>query len=390
MPVQPHPRRALVTGVLHVVCGVLPGFLAASLAPRIDSDFSFGESALGVTVAIVYAVCAVASSPAGGLVERLGAQRAMRSAGAATLLCCLGIALLARSAVALLALLVLGGLANALCAPAASALLDRHMPDARRGVAFGAMQAGAPLGALAAGLALPAVAIPFGWRWAFVATAALAVATVAAAPATPHRASQAAGAREGRPRGLTSVHALAVAAWLASAAGTGLISFIVLYGVESGLSEGEAGLLLGGLSLASAGSRIGLGLAVDRSGGDPLRPVAPMLLAGAGGFVLLVAGEPVALVAGALLAGGVGWAWPGALTAAVVARAPSAPAWAVGVMMAGLFAGAVTGPLATGLLADRERFTEAWLVLAAFALLAAATVVLVSRGSARRGSAAPR
>jgi MFS family permease len=381
--------RALVTGVLHVVGAVLPGFLTASLATRIDGDFAFDESALGLAVAVIYVACAVASSPAGHLVERLGGRQTMRIAGAGTAVCCLGVALLVDSVPALLALLVVGGLANAMAVPAASALLDRHVPARRHNLAFGAMQAGAPFGALAAGLALPLVAIPLGWRWAFAVTAALALATAAAAPATPRAASLSLRRAVERPRGLSSVHALAVTAFLASAAGTGLVSFIVVYGVESDLSESAAGLLLGALSLAAAASRIVLGLATDRAGGDPLRPVAPMLLAGAGGLLLLVAGEPALVVAGALLAGGLGWAWPGALTAAVVSRAPGAPAWAVGVMMSGLFAGAVAGPLATGLLADRELFTEAWLVLAAFALLAAATVVAVSRGSARRRSAAP-
>jgi MFS family permease len=361
---------------------VLPAFLAAGMAPRIDADFAFGESALGVAVAIVYAACAVASSPAGHLAERLGADRSMRASAALTVGCCLGVALVADSALALIALLVVGGLGNAICAPAASALLDHHVPRARQGLAFGAMQAGAPLAALAAGLALPVVAIPLGWRWAFVATAALALAAVLAAPSTPRGRSRAAGA--GRRRGLSSIHALAGTALLASAACTGLVSFIVVYGVASGLSESEAGLLLGGLSLAAAVARVVLGLISDRSGGDPLRPVALMMLVATGGFVLLLADATAALVAGALLAGGVGWAWPGALTEAVVQRAPDAPAWSVGVLMAGLFAGAVAGPLTTGLLADRGLYTAAWLVLAAFALLAAATVVLVTRGSAVR------
>jgi MFS family permease len=383
-----HPTRALVAGVLHVVGGVLPGFLIASLAPRIDADFAFSASALGVAVAIFYAVCALLSSPSGLLVERIGARRAMRVGAATTVACCLAVAALADSASALLALLLLGGVGNALAAPAASGVLARHVPETRHGVAFGAMQAGAPFGAVLAGLALPAVAIPFGWRWAFVVTAALAAAAALAAPAAG-RGSRAAAAGA-RPHGLSSVHALAVTAWLASAAGTGLVSFIVLYAVESGLSETAAGLLLGALSLAAATSRIVLGLALDRSGGDPLRPVAVMLLAGAGGLALLIAGTPLAVVLGALVAGSVGWAWPGALTSAVVARAPGSPAWAVGVMMAGLFAGAVTGPLATGLLAEREQFTAAWLTLAAFALAASGTVAVVSRRSARRGSAPPR
>jgi MFS family permease len=366
---------------VHVVGGVLPPFLAAGMAPRIEADFAFDESALGIAVAIVYAACAVASPPAGRLTERLGADRSMRASAALTVGCCLGVALLADSALALIALLIVGGLGNAICVPAASAMLDHHVPRARRNVGFGAMQAGAPLASLAAGLALPVVAIPLGWRWAYVATAALALAAVVAAPRTPRAAVR--PANGGRRRGLSSIHALAGTALLASAACTGLVSFIVVYGVDSGLSESRAGLVLGGLSLAAAVSRVVLGLVSDRSGGDPLRPVAPMLVVAAGGFVLLLAEAPVALVAGALLAGGFGWAWPGALTSAVVLRAPDAPAWAVGVLMSGLFGGAIAGPPVVGVLADRGHYTAAWLVLAAFALLAAATVVLVRRSSTR-------
>ena len=60
-------------------------------------------------------------------------------------------------------------------------------------------------------------------------------------------------------------------------------------------------------------------------------------------------------------------------------RSPGAPAWAVGVMMTGLFAGAIAGPVAIGVLADHDLWTPAWLMCAVFALLAAATVVAVRR-----------
>ena len=367
--------------MLHVVGGVAPAFLVAALAPRIDLDFAFGESALGVAVAIVYLVCACLSSPAGHLVERIGARRGMLVGAAATVASCLGVALLADSAAALVGLLLVGGVGNALAVPAASGVVIRHVPASRHGVAFGAMQSGAPIGALLAGLSLPVIAIPFGWRWVFVATAILAAATAAAAPAAS--VARSAGRAFVRPRGLSSVHALALAAVLASATGTGLVSFIVIYAVDSGIGEAQAGLLLAGLSLASATSRVVLGLVVDRTGGDPLGPVAAMLTIGACALVLLVVGSPAAVAAGALVAGAVGWAWSGAMTSAVVDRAPGAPAWATGVLMAGLFVGAVIGPLVAGLLAEYEQFTAAWLLLAVFSLGAAGTVALVSRRSAR-------
>jgi MFS family permease len=368
--------RALVGGTGLMISGVLPAFLTASLASCIPEDFAFGDSRVGAAIAIFHVMCAVCSTPAGRLVERIGPVAGMRIAATATALACLAIATVAQSAVALTALLVVGGLANALGGPAVAALLKREVAVHRQGLAFGAQNSGASLGALLAGLALPAVAIPFGWRWAFLAVAALALAAAAMAPSCGAAATS---ARVAPPRGLTSVHALAIAAALASAAGVGFVSFLVIYAVERGMSHAAAGLLLGAVSLAATCSRIGVGLLADRRGQEPLRPVAAMLAASIGGYLLLIAGEPALIVVAALLAGSCGWAWPGGLTLAVVQRSPGAPAWAVGVLMAGLFTGAIAGPLLVGVLAQREQFALAWGACACFALLAACTVTATRR-----------
>jgi cyanate permease len=185
------------------------------------------------------------------------------------------------------------------------------------------------------------------------------------------------------------VHALAVAAALASAAGVGFVSFLVTYAVDNGMGEGVAGLLLAGVSLAATASRIVLGVFADRARQEPLRPVATMLAASVAGYLLLTAGEPGVIAAAALLAGGLGWAWPGGLNLAVVQRSPGAPAWAVGVMMTGLFVGAIVGPLLTGFLAENDLFTLAWIACAGLALLAAATIGLtLSRDRASEGAGA--
>jgi predicted MFS family arabinose efflux permease len=97
------------------------------------------------------------------------------------------------------------------------------------------------------------------------------------------------------------------------------------------------------------------------------------------GYLLLIAGEPALIVIAALLAGSAGWAWPGGLTLAVVQRSPGAPAWAVGVLMAGLFTGAILGPLAIGVLAEHERFAAAWGMCATCAFFAALTVTATRR-----------
>jgi MFS family permease len=372
--------RALVTGVGLVVAGVLPGFLTASLAPRIRMDFAFSKATVGVAVGIFYVACALISTPLGRLVGRIGVLSAMRLAAATTAISCVAVALFADSAAALIALIVVGGIGNSTAGPAASALLSREVASHRHGLAFGAQQSGASIGALFAGLALPAIAIPFGWRWAFVAAAVLAVAAAAWAPRGGDDDAGGAGRRTG-PRGVgfTDVHALAIGAVLASAAGVGFISFLVLYSVDNGLSELAAGLLLGGVSLAATVSRISLGAFGDREGQDPVPATAAMIAVSVAGYVALLTGLPGLIVAGALLAGLAGWAWPAGLTLAVVRRSPESPAWAVGVLMSGLFAGAAVGPALVGVLADHVSFTAAWIACATLALLAAGAIALGGR-----------
>jgi MFS family permease len=381
-------RRPIVTGTALIVAGVLPGFLTASLAPRIRHDFTFGDSVLGLAVATFYLTCMVGSTPFGHLVERIGARRGMQVGAALTAVSCLAIAALADSARALIVILVLAGLGNAIGGPAVSALLRRTVDTGRHGLAFGAQQSGASIGALLAGVALPAVAIPFGWRWAYAIAAALAIAAVAVAPApAPGEPPKLRAHPESAPHHLTSIRALAVAATLASAAGVGFIAFLVTYSIDQGIGEGAAGLLLGAVSLTATISRVGLGVVADRSGGDPLRLTAWILAGSAVGYLLLIAGEPAVIVIAALLVGSIGWSWPGTLTLAVVSRRQEAPAWAVGVMMSGLFAGAAGGPLLVGLLAEHEHFTAAWSLCAGLALAAAATIALTRRFEQSAGRA---
>lgn len=82
MSAQPAKREAQSIGaaVGLVVAGALPSLLAASLAPRIQRDFAFSDSARGVAAFVHYFTCAIASVPGGRLVSRIGARAATRIA----------------------------------------------------------------------------------------------------------------------------------------------------------------------------------------------------------------------------------------------------------------------------------------------------------------------
>jgi MFS family permease len=370
--------------VTLVATGAMPGFVTAATAPRIRDDFAFSSASLGLAAAIFYLVSFALSTPLGRLVERIGPVDGMRACAVLTAISCLALAGLAQSAASLIALLATAGVGNALASPAVSAALKHEVPPERQGLAFGAQQAGASIGALLAGLALPAVAIPFGWRWTYVGVAALALLAAAYAPGHIPRPAP---AERGRPpKGLNVVHAIGLTAFLASAASVGFISFIVSYADENGIDEGAAGILLAVVSACAAVCRIVLGALADRGGQRALRPVPAMFLVSAGAYLLLIAGEPALIVVAALLAGSFGWAWPGALNLAVVQMSPQAPAWAVSVMLAGLFGGAVVGPLVIGLLGDHGHFAAAWILCAGLAVLAAATVWFIPDARRARDS----
>jgi MFS family permease len=386
-----------LTGALSLVAvAALPIFLTGSLAPELRRDFPFGDALLGVAVGTFFAASAIASTPAGRLVARIGTAAAVRLTAALTLGCSLGVALLAQSATTLIGLLVIGGLGNALSSPSASAVLTRDVAVEQHGIGYGALTAGAPIGALLAGLALPLVAQPFDWRIAFVAGAALALLTVLAAgvhgDGAEHRtharlAVSAPGPGGGR---WNPVHGLAVAAALASAASTGLISFLVVFSVDSGLSGGEAGALLATTGLAAAISRIGFGMVADRGAARARSHLLALLVLSSAGFLLLLTGIPALIAVGALVAGGLGWGWAGLMNLIAVREGRYDPAEAVGIVMSGLFLGALTGPILIGLIAGSAGFDLAWLLAAASVVAAAATVATARTSPGPDRQNAPR
>jgi predicted MFS family arabinose efflux permease len=385
--------RAAVGGVLGaalglVAVGALPSFLTGSLAPEIRDDFALGDAALGAAVGTFFIASAVGSAPCGRLVARIGTTAATRLAAGLATVCALSIAALAHSAVGLATLLLIGGLSNALASPAASGLISRDLAPERHGVGYGALTAGAPVSSLLAGLALPLIANPFGWRVAFLAAAGLALAAGLAAgrggtgEAAPPRAARVPEqAWHEAAEGLNAVHLLAVAAALASAASTGLIAFLVVFSIESGMSSDAAGALLALTGLTAAASRIGLGAAADKISGRATTNLLLLLGASCVGFLLLLTGEPALIAAGALAAGGVGWGWTGLLNLIAVREARYAPEEAVGITMSGVFPGALVGPILVGLTADGASFDAAWLMTIAFVIAASVAVAAAAARS---------
>lgn len=370
-------RRAMVTAVgLVATCG-LPGFLVASLAPSMRADLQLGDGALGLAFSIFWGAGAVSASFGGKLAQRLGWQHGIRLSGGLIAMSTLIVALFVSSTAGLMALLALGGLANAVALPSASLLLSERVGRERQGVAFGISQAGAPAAALVAGLALPVIALSLDWRAAFALAALAGAAVVLSVPRVGRdRAPAAERVLAARAPLTPALVTLAVGAGIGTMAAGAANGFLVVSGVDAGLSEGAAGLLLALGSVLTVATRVALGVLADRPGTRHLLLTAGMLVLGAVGLVLLASGRPAPFVAGALLAFVAGWGWLGLFMFAIVDQHRGAAGAATGVAQTGLLTGGCLGPLGFGLLVERSSFEFAWFVAAALAVVSALTLLL--------------
>lgn len=389
----PAGQRSLAATVAVVTGVALPVFLVGTLAVQIRASLHFTATRLGVAVALFYLLAALCSVPFAGVVERRGALRVLRGSAIFSGIAMLGVAAVARSWLTLLPVLALAGVASSASQPAANLYLSQTVPPGRQGLAFGIKQSAIPTANLLGGLAVPALALTVGWRWAFVAGAALAVGSAAALPRSPGQRPAPRGVAPApdsvadpalmpiRPP-LAPLLVLGAAFFLGLMAASSLAAFLVTSATRSGLGVAAAGYVAavaGGFGLIA---RLVVGAAADRRGGRHIPVVAAMLAVGALGYAGLAAGtalrSPVLFVPAAAVAFGVGWGWNGLFNFAVVRTHPTAAAWATGVTQTGGRLGSVVGPVAFGLLADHVSFAVAWL-FSATAAAASAALMLMGR-----------
>jgi MFS family permease len=359
--------------------GALPVFLLSAQAVLIREELDFSEPQLGLAVSVFFASAALTSMGAGALVERLGRRTSTVVAGGLAALTGTLVAVGAWSYPVLVAMLGLAGVANAALQMTANVTLARAVPVHRRGLAFGIKQSAVPVAVLIGGLAVPTVGLVVGWRWTFAAAAVAALAVIVAGlrtPRAPATARHSASSTDRPPRGALVVSGLAMV--LASASVNALGSFLPAWAFRVGLDPGAAGVLVAVASAFSVLVRIASGAWADRRRGRNLPVVSSYLVVGALGMAVISVDHLGALLAGTLIAFGIGWAWPGLFLFAVVRVGRESPATASGTVQAGAFAGGAVGPVLFGVLVGAVDYPAAWRT-AAVVLLVAALLTVVAR-----------
>ena len=385
---SPSPQtRVMLIAVSAISLSVLPVFLVGSLAVQIRASLGFGEAGLGAALTAYFGTAGLLARRGARLTRRLGAPASIIVGSIGTALALLLIATAARSFALLFGFLVLAGVARTVTDPGTALLFAEHIDTSKQGLAFGVRDAAIPASTFLAGLAVPAVALTIGWRWAFAMSPLLLGLVLYLRPRGAAEASRTAADPSGRVAPSAPMYLIAAGAGFGIAAATALGTFIVDYAVSAGLSGGSAGLLLSLASVIGIGFRVGAGMFADRGRRDSLATIAVMLVTGAGGLALLAAsGSGLAIALGTLTGVTVGWGWAGLLFLSLVRANPDTPSVSAGIALAGLSIGGALGPLLFGLVVAAAGYRAAW-AIGATSMLVAAGMVLAGRSRLARGTA---
>jgi predicted MFS family arabinose efflux permease len=380
---RPARRRMAGTTTLVVVV-VLPPMLVGSLASRIAHDFPLDPGRLGVALASCYAVTCVLSPVGGRLVDRIGADAALRIAGAMAALGLLGIAASSRFDHLVLALAFIG-VPNALTQPASNLMLSRVEGPRLRALSFGLVQASIPAAGLVAGSVLAVATYATSWRVSVLFLAGIGLGAQLVLPRGPRhvrssavkgrlRRSHAARVEQERAGGLPLMAALVVIGCLASASATALPSFAATSGLAIGVAPWLVAVCQVAGSLTSIVVRVVAPVATSRATlYGRLLTVAVLQTVGLTAMLAMSTGTHAGFVLGGIAAFGFGWGWNGLFNLIVALARPVSIAGATGLTQAGVFLGGAVGPLAFATVAHDGAYGVAWIAMAATMGVAAIT-----------------
>ncbi len=373
---SPPAARATAAAALTTTLTVLPVFLVGAVAVQVQEDLGFTERGLGVVVAAFWFAMAITGTPGGRFAQRIGPTRAIRFSAVVCALALLGASTVS-SLAQLAAWMVVAGAISGLGNPATDLTIAWIVPERVRGVVFGIKQSAVPVATLLAGLAVPLLALTFGWRWAFIGAAIISIPVLALMPDVPLRPVPASSTHGRRASGIVLL--LAAAAGLAMSAVTAMGAFFVASANSAGLSPERAGLLLVVGSVAGILGRLVFAWRLANTM-RPFLAVAVLTGLGGSGTAMIAAGvSGPLLILATVIAFGTGWGWNGLFVHAVVRANPEGPAAAMGIVVSATATGGVAGPLLFGLVVTTSGYGLAWTITSALFLAAGGLMLIGAR-----------
>lgn len=371
-------RQVFVLGAILVgtASSTMPFLLAGVLALRLREDLGLSDFQLSLALGAFFASTGICSLLGGRIADHEGWSRTLALGLVLNVAVQLGIAVVVQSFGHLMASMIFAGAAHSLTGPAGNLSVVREVGVGHQGLAFGVRQAAVPLAAMLAGLSLGAIAVPFGWRWNFIAAACLPLGALLLWPFWRETDGLPGGSRAlSGPLAYSTGLSLVVIGVAFATAGVGVLGiFAVIALVSAGLSEATAGLIIAMASALGLLIRIGGGWLADRRELSGLTLVAALLLLGSVGYGLLALDGIAVAVVGVIIAFAAGWGWPGLFHFGLVAFHPEAPGAVTGIAQLGLAAGGLVGPYAFVAVSASSGTSRSWMFVAGLAIVAATLI----------------
>ena len=366
--------------------------------PFIQDEFVLTRTQVGLVSGVIYGAATFTSAGFGWAVDRLG----VRLIGGALMIVSGFVVMSMYFASAFWMVLLIGAAMGAL-RPAghpagARAIMDWIGRD-RRGTAMSVKQAGNPTLSALAALAVPPLAVAFGWRIAavalggFVATAGLAIVVLyRERPNATRKTKESTSFLKGmaevmRDKQITM--AIIFGFPLVGAQVATLTYFILFLKDELGVSVLVAGGLLAMLQVSSIVMRIGWGVISDTLGGGRRKPVLLVSGLATAGVLLALALLPSntpywALVLVAIALGATATSWVSVHTVLLAELSgPGRVGTTVGYASALQRASIVITPPIFGFLADQSGYQTAWFALSGVILAGMLMLTQVCEGNRR-------
>jgi len=367
-PPNPSPAQLTITAVVATVACVYPGFLVGAAAVQIRSEFAVSAGRYGWAMAAYFLAASATSVVTGRIVQQVGPRRQLMVCLVATMVCQVMIATSASSFFQIVVLLGVCGVVNAANQTAVNLVLARAQL-ARLGLAMAIKQSGMPSASMVAGVAVPVLAVRFGWRWALPVGVGLALAGLVLVLLFVD-GSGVGELRRAQPRSSRRalMSALIVGLFLAFSAGS-LTSWTVSSGVDAGLSESMAGWMLSLGAGSGIAMRLLIGLRLDRMTIQPYAAAGALTTVGAAAMAALAFRTGSSHMLATVIAFGAGWVWPVFSNYGIMRANGEAAGAASGITQMGIFLGVFAAPVVTGSIIDHQGFAVMWLVVAVVALV---------------------
>jgi MFS transporter, FSR family, fosmidomycin resistance protein len=388
----PHARVVGVVSAAHFVSHYYI-IILAPLLPFVRADYDVSYTEIGLALAAFNVVSAALQTPAGFLVDRLGA-RILLTCGLVIGATAFIVAGMTHSFWLMVAMFALAGVGNTVYHPADYAMLSQHVPAKQIGQAFSVHTFAGMLGSAVAPPSLLLMQSLWGWRGAFVGAGVFGLAVAAllmavrdngeAKPAAPpHDKDAPVGWRLLlAPAILLNLLFFVLLALISGGTSNfSVVAFGALYGTPVTVANAA---LTGNLVLSAIGVLIG-GMLVGRTARHGL--VAGLGLAGMAVFIALVAQVDLGALAliVAMSAAGLctGIIMPSRDMIVREVTPPGSFGKVFGFVTTGFNIGGIISPLIFGAIMDHGSPRLVFLAVAAFSLIAILTVVMLPKQAAR-------